>query len=60
MVVAGHGAPQQSEAALEILDADVAYLEALLESGSAAALPDGRTTGAQRKIHAQNVARVVG
>jgi len=60
MVVAGHGAPQQSEAALEVLDADVAYLEALLESGSAAALPDGRTTGAQRKIHAQNVARVVG
>ena len=37
-----------------------AYLSALLEAGAEAKLPLTRRTGAQKKIHAENVARVAG
>jgi glyoxylase-like metal-dependent hydrolase (beta-lactamase superfamily II) len=55
-VVPGHGRPLSREQALSVLDEDVAYLRALVEQGAAAALPPGRRTGAQRRIHEQNVA----
>ncbi len=59
-VVPGHGGPIPAAQALTLLDEDAAYLEALLEVGSAAAVPAGRRTGAQKKIHAENVQRAGG
>jgi glyoxylase-like metal-dependent hydrolase (beta-lactamase superfamily II) len=56
-VVPGHGGPIERDRALEILDEDVAYLQALLTDGETAPLPAGRRTGAQRKIHAENATR---
>jgi glyoxylase-like metal-dependent hydrolase (beta-lactamase superfamily II) len=57
-VVPGHGRPLEGERALAILREDRAYLEALLERGADAPLPLARRTGAQKKIHAENVERV--
>ena len=57
-VVPGHGSVLDAERALAIVREDRAYLEALLESGADAKLPLTRRTGAQRKIHAENVERV--
>jgi glyoxylase-like metal-dependent hydrolase (beta-lactamase superfamily II) len=57
-VVPGHGAALDSSQALALLDEDRAYLEALAREGAAAALPMGRTSAAQRSIHADNVFRV--
>ena len=57
-VVPGHGTVLDSTRAGAILGEDVAYLEALLERGAAAPLPLARRNGAQRRIHAENVARV--
>jgi glyoxylase-like metal-dependent hydrolase (beta-lactamase superfamily II) len=56
-VVPGHGPALDAERALEVLEADRAYLEALRESGSAAPLPRGRRSAQQRRHHAANVAR---
>ena len=56
-VVPGHGGPLERDRALEILREDVEYLQALLRDGENAPLPAGRRTGAQRKIHAENVTR---
>ena len=56
-VVPGHGSPLEGERALAILREDRAYLEALLEQGADAPLPLARRTGAQKKIHAENVTR---
>jgi glyoxylase-like metal-dependent hydrolase (beta-lactamase superfamily II) len=53
-VVPGHGGPIGSERALAVLDEDAAYLEALREQGEAAALPEGRRTTEQRRIHGAN------
>jgi glyoxylase-like metal-dependent hydrolase (beta-lactamase superfamily II) len=55
-VVPGHGRPLSREEALAVLDEDVAYLNGLVSSGAGAPLPAGRRTGAQRRIHEQNVA----
>jgi glyoxylase-like metal-dependent hydrolase (beta-lactamase superfamily II) len=55
-VVPGHGAPIDAQRALAILREDVAYLEALPDPE--APLPPGRRTGAQRKIHEENLQRV--
>jgi glyoxylase-like metal-dependent hydrolase (beta-lactamase superfamily II) len=55
-VVPGHGPPIDGTRALEVLEEDVAYLEALRESGRGAPLPAGRRSGAQRELHAANVA----
>jgi glyoxylase-like metal-dependent hydrolase (beta-lactamase superfamily II) len=55
-VVPGHGAPNDRETTLRILDEDVAYLDAL-EAGEQR-LPEGRDTKAQRGIHAENLERV--
>jgi hydroxyacylglutathione hydrolase len=57
-VVPGHGAVLDAERALALLREDRAYLEALVERGADAPLPLARRTGAQKKIHAENVARV--
>jgi glyoxylase-like metal-dependent hydrolase (beta-lactamase superfamily II) len=57
-VVPGHGSLLDREAALGVLDEDVAYLQALRERGVDAELPRGRRTRAQRELHEQNVARL--
>jgi glyoxylase-like metal-dependent hydrolase (beta-lactamase superfamily II) len=54
--IPGHGRPLSREETLVVLEEDVAYLHALIEHGAAAKLPHGRRTGAQRRIHEQNVA----
>jgi glyoxylase-like metal-dependent hydrolase (beta-lactamase superfamily II) len=55
-VVPGHGAPMSSERALSVLEDDLAYLHSLAREGGEAKLPRGRSSPAQRKIHAENVA----
>jgi glyoxylase-like metal-dependent hydrolase (beta-lactamase superfamily II) len=55
-IIPGHGRPLSREEALAVLNEDAAYLEALMSSGADAPLPAGRRTGAQRRIHEQNVA----
>ncbi len=57
MIVPGHGSPHSRERALELLDEDVTYLDAL-EAGGDVKLPAGRETKAQRSIHAKNLGRV--
>ncbi len=57
-VVPGHGPVLDGERALAVLEQDRAYLLALRERGADAELPDGRRSRAQRKLHAQNVARL--
>ncbi|HUA50178.1 MAG TPA: MBL fold metallo-hydrolase [Solirubrobacteraceae bacterium] len=57
-VVPGHGRPLQRPEATALLDEDVAYLRALRSVGADAPLPAGRRTGAQRRIHAQNVGQL--
>jgi glyoxylase-like metal-dependent hydrolase (beta-lactamase superfamily II) len=56
-VVPGHGAPMAPDRALQILEQDAAYLEALHRDGARATLPEGRRTAAQRAIHEQNATR---
>ena len=57
-VVPGHGDPIPAARAMTLLDEDTAYLRALLDVGAEAPLPSRRQTGAQQKIHAENVQRV--
>ena len=59
-IVPGHGTPLDSTRAAAILREDIAYLEALRDRGSEAPLPLARRTPSQRKIHADNVARITG
>jgi glyoxylase-like metal-dependent hydrolase (beta-lactamase superfamily II) len=59
-VVPGHGAPQPAARAREILDEDDAYLSGLESDPSGAALPSGRSTAPQKRLHAANVAAVAG
>jgi len=56
-IVPGHGRPLDRAEATRVLDEDIAYLEALRTAGLDAKLPAGRRTGAQRRIHAENVQR---
>ena len=58
IVVPGHGSALPRDEALRILDEDVDYLDALERGEERAALPEGRDTGAQRKLHAENLAAV--
>jgi len=55
-VVPGHGPILQAPEALEILEQDLAYLEDLGRRGADAELPAKRSSRAQRRIHARNVA----
>lgn len=57
VVVPGHGSPHARERALQILDEDAEYLEALRRGDGDIALPDGRDTKGQRSIHAENLLR---
>ena len=57
-IVPGHGRPLERADAIRVLDEDVAYLAALRTSGLQAKLPAGRRTGAQRRIHLENVERL--
>jgi glyoxylase-like metal-dependent hydrolase (beta-lactamase superfamily II) len=57
-VIPGHGAPQPSSRALELLDEDLAYVSALAADGEEAPLPEGRRTAAQRRVHDENLARL--
>jgi glyoxylase-like metal-dependent hydrolase (beta-lactamase superfamily II) len=57
-VIPGHGAPIAASRAQEVLSADDAYLERLAGDPAGAELPPGRTTAAQRRFHAANVAAV--
>jgi glyoxylase-like metal-dependent hydrolase (beta-lactamase superfamily II) len=58
-VVPGHGAPLDRARALAILREDLDYLEALGREGADAALPLARRSPEQRRIHAENAARVI-
>jgi glyoxylase-like metal-dependent hydrolase (beta-lactamase superfamily II) len=57
-VVPGHGGPISGERAQTVLDEDRAYLEALGRDREAAALPEGRRSATQRRLHAANVAQL--
>jgi glyoxylase-like metal-dependent hydrolase (beta-lactamase superfamily II) len=57
-IVPGHGSPNTRDTALRILDEDVDYLDALERGEEKPKLPKGRDSVAQRKIHAENLARV--
>jgi glyoxylase-like metal-dependent hydrolase (beta-lactamase superfamily II) len=57
-VVPGHGGAIDGTRAAAILREDRAYLEALRDRGAEAPLPLARRTGAQKRIHAENVAAV--
>jgi glyoxylase-like metal-dependent hydrolase (beta-lactamase superfamily II) len=57
-VVPGHGSPHDREAALRILDEDSDYLDAVERGEERPRLPEGRDTGSQRRIHAENLTRV--
>lgn len=59
-VVPGHGPVLDGDRASTVLEEDLAYLRSLRERGQAAALPAGRRAMADRRVHAQNVARVHG
>ncbi len=56
-VVPGHGRPLPRADAQRLLAEDVTYLERLLAGGDAP-LPDGRRGSEQRRIHADNLARI--
>jgi glyoxylase-like metal-dependent hydrolase (beta-lactamase superfamily II) len=57
-VVPGHGPVLDRDRALVVLDEDDAYLDALAERAADAPLPPGRRTAEQRRLHAENVARL--
>jgi glyoxylase-like metal-dependent hydrolase (beta-lactamase superfamily II) len=57
-VVPGHGGPIDAARAAAILREDRGYLEALRERGPDAPLPVARRSPTQRRIHAENVARL--
>jgi glyoxylase-like metal-dependent hydrolase (beta-lactamase superfamily II) len=59
-VIPGHGQPLDRDQALGLLGEDEEYLRALATEGDAAALPPARRTAVQRRIHAENAARVRG
>ena len=56
-VVPGHGSVQGRDGALQILDEDLSYLDAL-ERGDPRGVPSGRDTARQREIHAENARRL--
>jgi glyoxylase-like metal-dependent hydrolase (beta-lactamase superfamily II) len=58
-VVPGHGPVLDSRRALEVLEQDTAYLQALREHAGEAELPVGRRSKAQRELHAENVRQLV-
>jgi glyoxylase-like metal-dependent hydrolase (beta-lactamase superfamily II) len=57
-IVPGHGAPNDRAKALRILDEDVDYLDALERGDERPALPPGRDSREQRKIHERNLRQI--
>ncbi len=57
-VVPGHGPVLSGARALQLLEADSDYLARLVVQGASAALPTGRRSGEQRRLHAANAALV--
>jgi glyoxylase-like metal-dependent hydrolase (beta-lactamase superfamily II) len=57
-VVPGHGPVLDREAALGVLDEDIAYLQGLRERGAGVELPARRRAKIQRELHEQNLARI--
>lgn len=57
-VVPGHGPVLSRARALELLEADWDYLARLCAQGASAALPAGRRSGEQRRLHVANAALV--
>jgi glyoxylase-like metal-dependent hydrolase (beta-lactamase superfamily II) len=57
-IVPGHGGVIDRESAVRLLDEDRAYLEALRADGEGASLPRGRRDSEQRRLHAENAARL--
>jgi glyoxylase-like metal-dependent hydrolase (beta-lactamase superfamily II) len=55
-VVPGHGEVLDSTRALEVLEADLAYLSALQDAGADAPLPRASRSRVQRERHAENAA----
>ena len=58
VVVPGHGSPHDRTTTLRLIEEDAAYLDALERGDERPKLPAGRDTKAQRRIHAENLARV--
>jgi glyoxylase-like metal-dependent hydrolase (beta-lactamase superfamily II) len=58
VVVPGHGPAHTSEMALRLIDQDEEYLDALERGEEKPRLPAGRDSHAQRRIHAENRARL--
>jgi glyoxylase-like metal-dependent hydrolase (beta-lactamase superfamily II) len=56
-VVPGHGPPHDRATALQVIDEDLEYLDALERGEEKPRLPKGRDTKFQRAIHAENLAR---
>jgi glyoxylase-like metal-dependent hydrolase (beta-lactamase superfamily II) len=54
-VVPGHGGVHTRGRALELLDQDLEYLDALERGQERVRLPEGRDTPEQRRIHADNL-----
>jgi len=57
-IVPGHGAPHRRDDALRVLDEDLHYLDALERGEEKPALPKGRDTVEQRRIHSENLERL--
>lgn len=57
-IVPGHGPVLGPERAAELVDEDLAYLQALGAQGAAAPLPESRRSAEMRGIHARNVERL--
>jgi glyoxylase-like metal-dependent hydrolase (beta-lactamase superfamily II) len=57
-IVPGHGAPNDREHTLRILEEDVDYLDALERGEQKPPLPKGRDDGEQRDIHRRNLTQV--
>jgi glyoxylase-like metal-dependent hydrolase (beta-lactamase superfamily II) len=57
-IVPGHGSPQGRDRALELLDQDLGYLDALERGEERPDLPPGRDSGRQRQVHADNLKRL--
>jgi glyoxylase-like metal-dependent hydrolase (beta-lactamase superfamily II) len=57
-IVPGHGAPADRAKALQILDEDLEYLDALERGEIKPKLPPGRDSKRQQAIHAENLERM--
>lgn len=59
-VVPGHGTPQPRDAALALLEQDLAYLDALERAEERPRLPVERDTARQRQVHLDNLRQLRG